>query len=639
MKSRNQWSSGMALDALSHRGPDDRGEYADGPVWLGHTRLSIIDLSPAGHQPMLSDDGQIVLTYNGEIYNYRDLRAELEQAGIQFRGTSDTEVLLRLYEARGLEMLIALNGIFAFAIYDRRHQELLLVRDQLGVKPLYTSEFNQGFVFASEIKGLLPLIGDPGPLDAVALNRYLTYLWCPGAGTPLGRVRKLEPGYAICVQEGRVTRRWAWPRKRFSLTSVGTGQTPASARCVLHDTLRQAVQRQLVADVPVGAFLSGGLDSSALVVLAQETGVNLQCFTIHPVGGSDFGEIEDEPYACRVAARLGVSLERIPVDSSHIIDDLEWMIYQLDEPLADPAALNVFYMARAARQLGIKVLLSGAGADDLFAGYRRHLALHYEPLWRWLPEPLRRAGGRLSGYFNRQSLFGRRLERLRTVGGETRDARLAAYFAWARRDELLALFAPQMRDVVAGNHADQPMLDYLKTIPPGTRPLARMLVLEQRFFLGDHNLIYTDKMGMAAGVEIRVPFLDPDVVRFADDLPEHWKQRGGVGKWILREAMRSSLPPDIISRPKTGFGAPLRRWMRRDLHDYLTDLLAEESLNRRGLFDPKAVHRLIADNDEGRKDAAYLLFSLLCIEIWCRQFLDHKSTARTIPRGIEDIQP
>lgn len=627
MTRRDPKCTDAALEALRHRGPDDQGEYADGPIWLGHTRLAIIDLSPSGHQPMFSDDGQVVLVYNGEIYNYRELRSELEAKGARFRGTSDSEVLLRLYLACGLDMLPALNGIFAFALYDRRGDELFVVRDRMGVKPLYVSEGEQHFAFASEIKGLLPLLGATGPLDEISLHRYLTFLWCPGSGTPLRRVRKLAPGEALCVREGRIVRQWIWSDRTTSQPPGVRWMRPTPAVTALGDALRQAVRRQLVADVPVGAFLSGGLDSSALVALAREAGAELRCFTIAPAGGSDPGETEDGPYARRVAAHLGVPLEEVPVDASHMAHDLTWMIHQLDEPLADPAALNVFYMARLARQSGIKVLLSGAGADDLFAGYRRHLALRYEALWCRLPESVRCILGTLAGRLGPDQALGRRLERLRAVTGETGDARLAAYFAWVRREDLLALYTPHMRSAIGSIRADQPMLDFLDRIPSGSDPLTRMLALEQRFFLADHNLIYTDKMGMAAGVEIRVPFLDPQVVDLAARLPAHWKQHGRVGKWILKQAMEPYLPREVINRPKTGFGAPLRRWMRHDLHEYLTDLLSEESLRRRGLFEPVAVHRLIADNDAGRRDAAYLLFALLSIEIWCREFIDHGGRA------------
>ncbi|HET8898293.1 MAG TPA: asparagine synthase (glutamine-hydrolyzing) [Rhodanobacteraceae bacterium] len=625
-----------SLAALAHRGPDDHGVYraGGGGVVLLHTRLSIIDLSPAGHQPMLSRDGRVALTFNGEIYNYRELMAELEADGVVFRGHSDTEVLLELYLRDGLAMLPRLNGIFAFAIHDARSGELLLVRDGLGVKPLYYAEFAGGMAFASEIKALLPLmeggaataVGDAvgfskavAGMDAAALERYLTYLWCPGEGTPLQGVRKLPPGTALTVKDGKVVGRHCWynlPARR----GVAVDLDARSAIGAVRDALLTAVQRQLVADVPVGAFLSGGLDSSAIVAFAREQVPGLRCFSIESGGGVDAGEADDLPYARRVAQHLGVPLDVVRMDAVQMAADLEQMVWQLDEPLADPAPLNVLYISRLARRHGIKVLLSGAGGDDLFTGYRRHLALRYERCWSWLPASVRRGLAQTTARLDQRSGVGRRLARLFAGAALDGDARLVEYFKWARRADLLPLFTPALRVALAASRAEQPMLDYLAGMPAGTSRIERMLALEQRFFLADHNLIYTDKMSMAAGVEVRVPFLDQDLVELAARIPDRCKQHGRIGKWVLKKAMEPYLPHDVIYRPKTGFGAPLRRWMRHELREMLGDHLSEASLRRRGLFDPAAVQRLIADNDAGRKDAAYTLLSLLCIEIWCRRF-------------------
>jgi asparagine synthase (glutamine-hydrolysing) len=607
------------LQALAHRGPDDHGVYrdADSGVVLLHTRLSIIDLSPAGHQPMVARDGSVALTFNGEIFNFAELRGELEADGIQFRGHSDTEVLLELYLKDGLAALPKLNGMFALAVHDRRSGELLLARDGLGVKPLYLSEGALGFAFASEIKALLPFMADPGPLDPASLQRYLTYLWCPGDGTPLANVRKLPPGAAMIVKDGKVVRIWPWyelPARRGVTANLGEADAIAAVR----DGLRTAVTRQLVADVPVGAFLSGGLDSSAIVALAREQILDLRCFTIESAGGEDAGETQDLPYARRVAEHLGVALDVVRIDAARMASDLEQMVWQLDEPLGDPAPLNVLYIARLARENGIKVLLSGAGGDDLFTGYRRHLALRYQALTDAVPHPLRRVMGRLDQHTG----WGRRLGRLFANSAERGDTRLASYFAWVRRADLLPLFTPAMRAAIGDQLAEQPMLDFLEGVPAGVSGMERMLALEQRFFLADHNLNYTDKMSMAASVEVRVPFLDPDLVELSARIPDRFKQRGRIGKWVLKKAMEPYLPHDVIYRPKTGFGAPLRRWMRHELRELLGDILSEQSLRRRGLFDPVAVQRLIADNDTGRKDAAYILLSLLCIEIWCRRFVD-----------------
>lgn len=613
----------QSMSLLAHRGPDDTGEFVDceAGVALGHRRLSIIDLSPSGHQPMVSEDGSLAIAYNGEIYNYRELRAGLEASGVVFRGDSDTEVLLRLYSSQGLVALSRLNGIFAFALYDKRAGELLLVRDGLGVKPMYYVEDGDGFRFASEIKGLAPWIPRCAKLDVDALHRYLTFLWCPGTGTPFAAVRKLAPGEAIRVRNGRVVERWSWYEPP-TVRPVLRASIPAGPIGEVREAVRRAVTRQLVSDVPVGTFLSGGLDSSAVAAFARERLPDLRCFTIEPLGGTDEGEVADLPYARKVAAHLGVRLDVVSIDSSRMASDLEAMVWMLDEPLADPAPLNVLYISRLAREAGIKVLLSGAGGDDLFTGYRRHLALHYERWWSWLPASIRSGLDGKAQRLDQRVAWKRRLARLLSGAGGSGDARLAAYFTWVRRDDLIALYGERMRAAAESVRAEQPMLDFLARVDPSRSPLDRMLALEQRFFLADHNLLYTDKMSMAAGVEVRVPFLDPELVDLAARIPDRYKQRGRVGKWVLKKAMEPVLPREVIYRPKTGFGAPLRRWMRHELRDLVGELLSEASLRRRGLFDPQGVRRLIEDNDAGRRDGAYTLLSLLCIEIWCRRFVD-----------------
>lgn len=616
-------------DLQAHRGPDDAGVWHDAEcgVGLAHRRLSILDISPLGHQPMLSADQSVALVFNGEIYNFRELRADMEAGGASFRSHSDTEVLLALYLREGAAMLPKLNGIFAFALWDRSRQELLLARDALGVKPLYYMKAAAGFVFASEMKALVPLLGASAELDLISLHRYLSFLWCPGEGTPLRGVRKLLPGEAMVVRDGKVSRHWPWYQLP-NFRSVSAGRLDEDS--AIHGTrsaVRIAVHRQLVADVPVGAFLSGGLDSSAVVAMAREQVPNIRCFTIEASGGGDAGDTDDLPYARRVASHLGVALDVVKIDSAQMAGDLESMVYQLDEPLADPAPLNVLYISRLARSNGIKVLLSGAGGDDLFTGYRRHRALGYERAWTWLPFPLRDGLERATaGLDQRRPLF-RRLAKLFSGAGLTGDARLANYFAWAREAKLMNLYTPEFRASISQELAAQPMLDFLAPLPQSTPRLERLLALEQRFFLADHNLVYTDKMSMAVGIEVRVPFLDLDLVDFAARIPPHLKQRGAEGKWVLKKAMEPYLPHDVIYRPKTGFGAPLRRWMRHELRELLGDMLSVESLRRRGLFDPKSVQRLIQQNDSGRVDATYTLLSLLCIEIWCRRFMEPQLSA------------
>lgn len=611
------------LRAIAHRGPDDSGVFVDAAsrVGLGHVRLAIQDLSPLGHQPMLGAEGAVVLVFNGEIYNFRELRTELEARGHRFRGRSDTEVLVNLYLAEGESMLPRLNGIFAFALWDARTQSLLLARDPLGVKPLYVATTPQGVAFGSEIKGLMPLVPKARELDAAALHRYLSFLWCPGEGTPLKAVRKLLPGEALVLRAGRVERRWRW----YQLPAFRPQLALMDERAAVQGTeehVRRAVQRQLVADVPVGAFLSGGLDSSAMVVFARERNPEIHCFTIDPEGGQEAGDTNDLPFARRVARHLGVALEVVKIDAGRMAGDLERMVVQLDEPLADPAPLNVLYISQLARQQGMKVLLSGAGGDDLFTGYRRHRAVQMERYWSWLPRAARSGVERATSALDQRNPLFRRLAKLFSGAGLSGDDRLANYFVWGKEAELLGLYTPDFRAELAGAMATAPMLEFLRPLGSSVPALERMLAMEQRFFLSDHNLLYTDKMSMAMAVEVRVPFLDLDLVDFAARIPIGLKQRGREGKWVLKKAMEPYLPHDVIYRRKAGFGAPLRRWMRYELRELLGDLLSVDSLGKRGLFEFGAVQRLIARNDAGQVDAAYTLLSLLGIEIWCRRFLD-----------------
>jgi asparagine synthase (glutamine-hydrolysing) len=612
-----------SLIALSHRGPDDSGVFEDHEHGIGlvHARLSILELSPLGHQPMHSADDSVVLVFNGEIYNFPELRADLEAKGVSFRGHSDTEVLLNLYLAEGEAMLSSLNGIFAFALWDSRKQALLIARDALGVKPLYYAELNGRFAFASEIKALLQLVPEARELDVTALHRYLSFLWCPGEGTPLKEVRKLGPGEAMWVRAGHIERRWTWYQLPvFRGVSAGLDKKSALAGTTSH--LRQAVQRQMVADVPLGAFLSGGLDSSAIVAFARELNPDIHCFTIESVGGQEDGTIDDLPYARKVAQHLGVPLDVVSIDAKRMAGDLERMVAQLDEPLADPAPLNVLYISQLARKQGMKVLLSGAGGDDLFTGYRRHRAVQTERYWDWLPYGMRNGLAQVTAGLDQQRALTRRIAKLFSGAALEGNERLVEYFRWVREADLLTLYTTETRRALGDELAATPMIDFLQPLPAGTAALDRMLALEQRFFLTDHNLNYTDKMSMAAGVEVRVPFLDLDLVDFAARIPLGLKQHGSEGKWILKKVMEPYLPHEVIYRPKSGFGAPLRRWMRYDLRELLGDVLSAESLQRRGIFEPGAVQRLIAANDSGKVDASYTLLSLLCIEIWCRIYLD-----------------
>ena len=609
---------------INHRGPDDSGVFFNeaANIGLGHNRLSIQDLSSLGHQPMISDDGTVALVFNGEIYNFKELRKELIAKGYKFKGNSDTEVILNLYLEEGEFMLEKLNGIFALVFFDSRAESLFIARDRFGVKPLYYAETEHGFAFSSEIKGLTHLVPSMRELDFESLNRYISFLWCPGEGTPLKNVRKLLPGEALTVKVGEIERRWTW----YKLPIFRNMAANISKKDAIEGTtyyLKQAVERQLVSDVPVGAFLSGGLDSSAVVALAKLKNPNISCFTIETCGGVDEGTTDDLPFARRAADFLDVDLNVISIDSKKISNDIFDMVTQLDEPLADPAAFNLLYISKLAKEQDITVLLSGAGGDDLFTGYRRHQAIDLEKYWRWMPKSIRQGVEDITSILDLRNTHFRKIAKFFNGSALTEDERLANFFVWSKRSDLVRLFSPALKNEFLKTEAIAPMLDFLSPLSSGSKkPLDKMLALEQRFFLADHNLNYTDKMSMATSVEVRVPFLDNDLVEFAQKIPLNIKQKNGVGKWVLKKAMEDYLPNDIIYRPKTGFGAPLRRWMRVELRELLGDLLSDESVSRRGLFNANSIQKLITANHQGKVDASYTLFSILCIEIWCRSFVD-----------------
>jgi len=609
---------------IAHRGPDGNGTWrsSDNGLGLAHRRLAIIDLSPAGHQPMMDPDGKAIIVFNGEIYNYKDLRVKLEAQGVKFRGNSDTEVLLNLYLVHGLSMLPMLNGIFAFAIWDCSKKELVLARDQLGVKPLYISEDTRGILFSSEIKAILQDSRVSREIDTRAVRDHLTYVYAPAPRTMLTAVKKVLPGESIIIRDGKITSRNRWYRLPYHQDLLHLSFEEAAYE--VSEAVKKAVERQMVSDVPVGAFLSGGLDSSAVVAFAQHysrAGVKLPCFTIKDnTHGSD-GFSDDLPYAKKVAKHLGSELNVIDIDSS-IAHRLKETIWHLDEPLADPAAINTLLICEAARDRGIKVLLSGAGGDDLFTGYRRHYALSKENIWSWLPQPMRVLIRSTSQLLPKKNANFRRLSKAFAYADLPSNDRLLSYFRWLNEDNVNGLLAPDIRSKLTSDSFCASLASTLEEAPDNIDPLNKMLFLEKSHFLPDHNLNYGDKMSMAAGVECRVPLVDPELVSLAAKLPVSYKQRGNIGKAVFKKAMEPHLPMDAVYRPKSGFGADLRHWINHDLSELMEDTMSPEALRNRGLFDVNGVRTLIDADRSGLTDASYSIFSMACIEIWCRQFID-----------------
>jgi asparagine synthase (glutamine-hydrolysing) len=637
------------VNDLKHRGPDGNGIFKskDSKVGLIHTRLAILDLTNLAKQPMFNKDSSVILSFNGEIYNFIELKQELETDGIKFRSSSDTEVILELYlkyrQTPNFEtvFLNRLNGIFSFAIWDEHFGRMMIARDAMGVKPIYYCLRADMLAFASELKALINFVPnynikknknsanivekiiDPR-LDLEALSRYMTFLWCPGTSTPLEDIKKLGPGEFLSFGLNGCVVHKSWIQKRLITKfekKLNQGFITKQSILETEKLLKNAVQRQMISDVPVGAFLSGGLDSSAIVTFARQINPNIECFTIKAQGYEEEG-FDDYPYAVKVAKHLGIKLNPVIVKPDDIINNIHNMVEILDEPLADPAALNIYFISEAAKKLGIKVLLSGAGGDDIFSGYRRHFAIKYNSYFRQIPIPLRRVIHNILNKINSNQATIRRLKKLFNNYSMETNQFLINCFKWINKNDLESLYSPELIDALKNTSVESPMHAFLNnTDNNNLSDLQKSLAMERIFFLADHNLTYTDKMSMAKGVEVRVPFLDNDLVNFASQLPDNVLIKNRNAKWLLKKSMQPHLPKDIIYRPKTGFGMPLRKWIKFELRDFVNDTLNDQVVARRGLFNPKAVKNLIAANQKGDVDMSYTIFSLVCIELWCQRFL------------------
>ena len=609
--------------AIAHRGPDGQGAWTEGRVGLAHARLAILDLSPAGAQPMRAADRRVVVTFNGEIYNYRELRNRLKDHGVVFRGTSDTEVLVELLARFGERCLPWLNGIFALAAWFPGERRLLLARDAAGVKPLYWAQTPQGCVFASELKALRAVPGIDWTPDPAAIIAYLSLLYAPGDLTPAQGIRKLQPGELMVWQDGvaPTVRRFAPRPNEQRPHELSTSDAIEACRSYL----QQAVRRQLVSDVPIGGFLSGGVDSTALAALAVQSlgsGERYPCFTVaSPIESlrNKEGLVDDFPYAQRAAQQLGIPLHAVSSESA-AIDDVDRLVWMLDEPTPDPAAFMTYAISRQARSQGVKVLLSGAGGDDLFSGYRRHLALRSERYWGWWPNHLRASLRRLTSGNSQVNPLSRRLSKLFAHADAEPDERLASYFLWLGHEAMTPLLGADFRERVGARRATDLLTSSMATLPAGVTRLSRMLHLDRSFFLASHNLNYKDKMGMACGVEIRVPLLDPDLAAFAERLTGAQRIHGGEAKYLFRRALRGLVPDEILDRPKSGFGLPLRGFFHEVYGPQLRRMAQEGRLDGTGVFDGAGVLALLDADRRGEVDATYPLLGVLCVESWLRQF-------------------
>jgi asparagine synthase (glutamine-hydrolysing) len=614
-----------ATQSIAHRGPDDTGFFTEDNLAFGFQRLAIQDLSANGHQPMVSADGNYIIIFNGEIYNHLDVKVDLKDK-YPFKSTSDTETILYGYIEYGAEIVNKLNGIFAFSIYDRKKKEVFIARDHFGVKPLYYYSDENCFMWGSEIKSFLNYADLDKEIDHTALVNYLTFLYSPGEQTPFKKVKKLLSGHYIKIsldnpKAFKITKYYDIPLNNTQYSTKSEKELVDE----LETRLLKAVERQLLSDVPVGFFLSGGIDSSAVVAMARKLMPDkaLKCYTIDTGQTEEMGDgfVSDLPYAIRVAKILNVDLEIVEAKQD-IVRDFDKMIWHLDEPQADPAPLNVLNICKKAREEGCVVLLGGSAGDDLFSGYRRHQAIYYhEKYLRYIPNFLFPIIQSFAKRLNANSPFQRRVKKLISGGGNDFIDKMYNFFTWLSLDKIRPLFNTKIRAQIENYDPKSIFMDALNNIPNQKNRLNQMLYWEMKYFLTDHNLNYTDKLSMATGVEVRVPFLDKELVEFSTLIPPHLKMKGVTTKYLLKKMMERYLPHDIIYRSKAGFGAPVREWIVNDLETTIEKYLSKNTIEKRGIFDYDNVKALIEDNKKGKVDASYSIWCLLAIESWFRQFV------------------
>jgi asparagine synthase (glutamine-hydrolysing) len=609
------------LESMAHRGPDATGQYrsrTDGAsVLLGHKRLSIIDLSEAANQPFKKDG--FVLAYNGEIYNYQALGEELKALGAQFSTKSDTEVVLEAWRHWGPESLSRLRGMFAFALYDEKTRRLVLARDPFGIKPLFFYRHNGGLAFSSELKSIRPCLRPYPEVDTTALVASLMYYWVPDSRCVYRGVEKLPPGCWVEISPNQPCR-----THRYWQISDAFAEQPAQEidAAALARTVEDSVAAHMVADVPVSTFLSGGLDSSLITVMAANMASDVECYTI------SFREEDrrleampnDLEYAERIAQKHGLKLHTIEI-APDVTELLPRMVQMLDEPIGDAAAINAYLICKAAREAGTKVLLSGIGADEIFGGYRRHYACLLAGKYRRCPSAVRKGigglvdrlpvAGKNSGY--RTIRWAKRFMSFADLPEEAAYRRSYTHYG---RDEFEGLLSTDLMpavDELFDEHAE------IYDEGPAEDQINRMCATDLRLFLPGLNLAYTDRASMAASTEVRVPFVDKEVIAAGAAIPGQRKIAGRETKAILKEAAEGWLSSEIIYRPKMPFSAPLRAWIRRDLTEMVEDQLLRGRMVQSGMVNGRFLRRMIDDDRQGISDRSKEIWQLLTLESWMQQ--------------------
>jgi asparagine synthase (glutamine-hydrolysing) len=607
-------------EKIHHRGPDDGGSWhsPEHRVALGHRRLSIIDLSSAGHQPMSNEEGTVWVTFGGEIYNHMDIRPELEAKGHVYRSQTDTETIVHLYEEEGPRCVERLHGMFHYAIWDGRTRELHLARDRLGKKPLYYARPEGGFAFASEIKSLLAHPAISPDLDEEAFFHYLTFVCAPAPLTMFKGIRKLGPAERMTVRangELEIETYWS-PLSDQAAAEVAALSEPELEERLL-ELLRESIRRRMMSDVPFGVFLSGGVDSSTNVALMSE--LMDEPVRTFSVGFERYEQYNELEYARVIARRFGTDHHEVVIDSADLEAFIPRLVYHQDEPLADWVAVPLHYVSKLARDSGTIVVQVGEGSDELFHGYRSYISharfrSRYWPPFQRVPRPLRRAVSRGATAFAHR--FGRGIAHAQAIE-DAAEGRLPFWGgAIAYQGELKERVVTNGRAHPDSYAIVERLWREAERQRPGADLLQKMTYLELKNRLAELLLMRVDKMTMVSSVEARVPFLDHELVQFALALPPEMKVRGGNGKYLLKKAVSGLLPPEIVNRPKQGFSAPVSEWFRGDLGRNAQQEIRRSSLAERNLLDYEAIDDLWRAHRAGRGDWAFQLWNVYNVSVW-----------------------
>lgn len=601
-------------DAIAHRGPDDAGHHLDGPVGLGMRRLSIIDLQ-TGHQPIFNEDGTICVVFNGEIYNYRELRDDLWKRGHRFQTQTDTEVIVHLYEDEGPEFLQQLNGMFGLALWDSRKNELLLARDRLGIKPLYTANVGDVFLFGSELKALLQHPAVSREVDPAAISEFLTYEYIPAPRTAFAQIEKIPPASYVVWKDGRTEQHTYWDVS-FE-PEPGLADETACAEAI-RERLQEAVRLQLRSDVPLGVLLSGGMDSSSVVAMMHRLGVPIDTFSI----GFDEPAYNELDAATLVANTFGTNHHFLNLSASDVKRLLPTIIGYLDEPLADASIIPTYLVCHLARQ-HVKVVLSGDGGDETFGGYETYkahkIARYYRLLPRILREGIRRAVPLLPAS---KSHMGFSFKAQKFTSGVQYPPAAANALWWGAYtpEQKIQLIGDRLQN---GNGRGAEPFEAVSRVESRFRGgdlLDRIFYCDLKLYLQDDLLVKVDRMSMANSLEVRVPFLDHHMVEFATGIPSRLKVNGLKLKYILRKAMAPLLPESIITRPKRGFDIPLDAWLRGPLKEFVLDTLSESRVRESGFVNPAFLRRILTEHMQARRNHRQLLWPLVILEYWRQRY-------------------